>query len=50
MLKDGCPENPALKRHNNDIEMEENQETANWIPFEQEETEEDDEDDREHEV
>uniref|UniRef100_A0A8W8LPV5 Uncharacterized protein n=1 Tax=Magallana gigas TaxID=29159 RepID=A0A8W8LPV5_MAGGI len=30
--------------------MEENQETANWIPFEQEETEEDDEDDREHEV
>lgn len=28
--------------------MEENQETANWIPFEQEETEEDDEDDREH--
>lgn len=49
-VKRWCPENPALKRHNNDIEMEENQETANWIPFEQEETEEDDEDDREHEV
>lgn len=49
-VKRWCPENPALKRHNNDIEMEENQETANWIPFVQEETEEDDEDDREHEV